>query len=81
MLARLVAATGLELDMRLSAGLAIEVVNGFLGERVRRHRLELPEVVARYGLSNARVFGSVARGEEGSPQDGSAPAELGAAVE
>jgi predicted nucleotidyltransferase/DNA-binding XRE family transcriptional regulator len=69
MLARLVAATGLELDMRLTEGAAITSVNGDLGQRVRRHRVELRAVLARYGLGNARVFGSVARGEEGSESD------------
>ncbi len=39
------------------------------GRRVQRHRVELRQVLSRYGLSNARVFGSVARGEEGSESD------------
>jgi predicted nucleotidyltransferase/DNA-binding XRE family transcriptional regulator len=69
MLARLVAATGLELDMRLSQSPAIDLVNGHLGQRVRSHRIEVQAVLARYGLSNARVFGSVARGEEGPESD------------
>ncbi|MHB1713185.1 MAG: helix-turn-helix domain-containing protein [Acidimicrobiales bacterium] len=68
-LARLVAATGLELDMRLSEPAAIGPTRGVLAQRVRRHRVELEAVLARYGLSNARVFGSVARGEESSESD------------
>lgn len=55
--------------MRLSENLATESASGLLGQRVRHHRVELQEVLARYGLSNARVFGSVARGEEGPDSD------------
>jgi predicted nucleotidyltransferase/DNA-binding XRE family transcriptional regulator len=69
MLARLVAATGLELDIRLSEVSPVAPVNGLLGQRVRRHRVEMQEVLTRYGLSNARVFGSVIRGEEGPQSD------------
>jgi predicted nucleotidyltransferase/DNA-binding XRE family transcriptional regulator len=69
MLARLVAATGLELDMRLSEIRVAEAANGPLGRRVRQHRVEMQEVLARYGLSNARVFGSAARGDEGPESD------------
>jgi len=69
MLARLVAATGLELDMRLAEPATTEPTSGTLAQRVRRHRVELQAVLARYGLGNARVFGSVARGDEGSESD------------
>ena len=68
MLARLIAATGLELDMRLSEPAATEP-SRVLGQRVDRHRVELKAVLDRHGLSNARVFGSVARGEEGTESD------------
>jgi len=69
MLARLVAATGLELDMRLSEPAATGLASGTLGQRVPAHRVEIQEVLARYGLSNARLFGSVARGDERSESD------------
>ncbi|HVB53961.1 MAG TPA: nucleotidyltransferase domain-containing protein [Candidatus Acidoferrales bacterium] len=69
MLIRLVAATGSELDIRLSEESRLEPVSGFLGLRIRRHRAAVKKVLARYGLSNARVFGSVARGEEGPDSD------------
>jgi len=69
MLARLVAATGLELDMRLSEPAATGHASGMLGQRVLAHRVEIQEVLARYGLSNARLFGSVARGDERSGSD------------
>ncbi|MHB1784457.1 MAG: helix-turn-helix domain-containing protein [Acidimicrobiales bacterium] len=68
-LARLVAATGLELDMGLSEPSATEPASGALGQRVQAHRVELQEVLSRHGLSNARVFGSVARGEEDAGSD------------
>ncbi len=69
MLARLVAATGLELEMRLSEPATTDPTSGVLGQRVRRHRVELQAVLARYGLSNPRVFGSVARGKDGTESD------------
>jgi predicted nucleotidyltransferase len=68
-LARLVKATGFELDIHLSEDLAPELVSGRLGGRVRRHSVELRRVLARYGLSNARLFGSVVRGEDGPDSD------------
>jgi len=68
-LTRLVVAAGFELDMRLCESPAIERVGGPIGERVRRHHVEVQEVLARYGFSNPRVFGSVARGEERSESD------------
>ncbi|MDA8045004.1 MAG: helix-turn-helix domain-containing protein [Actinomycetota bacterium] len=69
MLARLVAATGLDLDMRLSDPSTPEPTSGVLGQRVRQHRVELAAVLASYRLGNPRVFGSVARGEEGPDSD------------
>jgi len=69
MLVRLVNATGSELDIRLAETSGPEPASGFLGQRIRRHRGEMQKVLARYGLGNARVFGSVARGEEGSESD------------
>jgi len=68
-LARLVAATGLELDMRLSEPAAIGPASGALGQRVQARRVELQAVLAGYGLRNPRLFGSVARGEEGPDSD------------
>ena len=40
-----------------------------LAQRAHRHRVELQAVLARYGLSNVRMFGSVARGDEGPESD------------
>jgi predicted nucleotidyltransferase/DNA-binding XRE family transcriptional regulator len=69
MLARLVAATGLELDMGVSEPAATGLASGTLGRRVLAHRLEIQEVLARYGLCNPRLFGSVARGDESPGSD------------
>lgn len=40
-----------------------------LGRRLRRHRQALLDAVATFGGSNLRVFGSVARGEDGPSSD------------
>ena len=42
---------------------------GPLGERVWRHRRQVRQVVTSYGLGGLRVFGSVARGEDGPDSD------------
>ncbi len=70
-LARLVAATGYELTLGLEQ--SGPVVRGLpdtpLGRRLRQHRRALLEVAQRAGASNLRVFGSVARGEDGPDSD------------
>lgn len=52
-----------------AAGLTIEFTPLSELERVRRRRDEIVEVLAAHGLTNAGVFGSVARGEETSSSD------------
>jgi transcriptional regulator with XRE-family HTH domain len=52
-LARLVAATGFELDMRLLEPEAAGLASGLLAQRVHRRRVELQAVLSRCGLSNA----------------------------
>jgi predicted nucleotidyltransferase/DNA-binding XRE family transcriptional regulator len=70
-LSRLVAATG----QRLTVGLETSEpgVRGLpdtrLGRRLRQRRAALIAVVERHGASNLRVFGSVARGEDGPDSD------------
>ena len=70
-LARLVAATGHELTLGLER--TDQTVRGLpdtpLGRRLRHHRTALLEAVRRAGGSNLRVFGSVARGEDGPDSD------------
>jgi predicted nucleotidyltransferase len=70
-LARLVAATGHELTLGLER--SDPEVRGLpgtpLGRRLRQHRKALLEAVRVAGGSNLRVFGSVARGEDGPDSD------------
>lgn len=44
-------------------------LGGPLGALVREHRSELLVIAARHGLTNVRVFGSVARGDDGPDSD------------
>jgi predicted nucleotidyltransferase len=61
----LVKATGLELEVRVRAPCApIDRLIGPIGRRVRRHRRQLVEAAASHGITQLRVFGSVARGED-----------------
>lgn len=70
-LARLVAATGHELKLSLEQ--TQPRVRGLpdtpLGRRLRQHRRALLEAADHAGASNLRVFGSVARGEDGPNSD------------
>ena len=69
-LSGLIEATGLELDIRVRrarAGLA--KLNGPVGRRVRRHKNDLIEAAAAYGVTNLRIFGSVARGADRPDSD------------
>jgi predicted nucleotidyltransferase len=42
---------------------------GPIGRRLRRRRAAVLALAARHGISNVRVFGSVARGQEGPTSD------------
>jgi predicted nucleotidyltransferase/DNA-binding XRE family transcriptional regulator len=70
-LVRLVAATGhrlvveLEPDGQSRPGLP----DTPLGRRLRRRRTAVLDTARRHGASNVRVFGSVARGEDGPESD------------
>jgi hypothetical protein len=70
-LSRLVAATGHELTIGLAR--TDPSVRGLpdsaLGRRLRQHRQALLDAVAAAGGSNLRVFGSIARGEDGPDSD------------
>lgn len=63
-LARLVNACGLRLEMRTSPTLS-----GPLGRRLERRRSRVLDACARHGAHDVRVFGSVARGEDGPDSD------------
>lgn len=70
-LARLIAATGHELTLGLERN--DPAVRGLpdtpRGRRLRQHRKALLSAVDSAGASNLRVFGSVARGEDGPDSD------------
>jgi uncharacterized protein len=64
-LAALVEATGYDLAISLRRQpSSLRALSGPVGRRVRRHRRTLVAAAAAHGVSNLRVFGSVARGEE-----------------
>lgn len=68
-LERLVAATGGHLVLRVEYDTAAELPDTALGRRLREHRERVLEVAARYGVTNVRVFGSVARGQDDERSD------------
>lgn len=69
-LAALVEATGVSLDLTLGGGLSGSPSStGLIGRRLRRDRAAVPALAARSGITNLRVFGSVARGDEGPESD------------
>jgi uncharacterized protein len=69
-LVRLVEATGGELDVQVRpARSKLRRLTGPVGRRVRQQRREIKRVAERHGISNVRVFGSVARGEDRSDSD------------
>jgi predicted nucleotidyltransferase/DNA-binding XRE family transcriptional regulator len=69
-LAALVAATGFDLDVRLSRQPdALSRLTGPLGARLRQRRSDVVRSAAAHGIANLRVFGSVARGEDRPDSD------------
>ena len=70
-LAALVEATGISLTVDLGPDLpsAAAPAPGPIGHRLRRRRAAVLALAAQHGISNVRVFGSVARGEEGPTSD------------
>lgn len=72
-LARLVEATGGRLRVAVEDGEDGRVARGLpgsrLGARLRRRRSALVAAAERRGASNLRVFGSVARGQDGPDSD------------
>lgn len=72
-LRRMVGATGLMLAVEVAADKSKAVTRGLpdttLGRRLRRRRAALVAAAERRGASNLRVFGSVARGEDGPDSD------------
>lgn len=69
-LERLVAATGLKLELRLlKAPSPLTRLSGPLGRKVRDSRAEIKRLSADAGATNVRVFGSVARGQDTADSD------------
>ena len=70
MLERLVRATGGELEIALrERAPASSVDGGPVARKLSQHRRNVRQVISRYELSNPRVFGSVARGEDSDASD------------
>jgi predicted nucleotidyltransferase/DNA-binding XRE family transcriptional regulator len=70
-LAAFVEATGISLSVDLGPELPASAAPpaGPIGRRLRRRRAAVLALAARHGISNVRVFGSVARGQEGPTSD------------
>ena len=70
MLERLVRAAGYEVQITVQEPIPAQTgVQMPVAKRLVRHRRRVLEIACRYGLSNVRLFGSVARGEETSESD------------
>jgi len=65
MLQRLVDATGSELELRLRP----PHPSGEIATRLRKNRRRVLRIAGSHGLTNLRVFGSVARGDETTDSD------------
>ena len=69
-LAGLVEANGISLDLELGADLpSPRPYSGPIGHRVRRRRAAVLALAARHGVTDLRVSGSVARGDEDPESD------------
>lgn len=68
-LSRLVAASGLDLAVSLVEPTPRPPRAGGLREHVARHREQVLAITAARGASNVRLFGSVARGQDGPSSD------------
>jgi uncharacterized protein len=69
-LAALIEAAGYELDISIRRPTRrLSKLSGPVGRRVRRKRRELVAAAAEHGVTNLRVFGSVARGQDRPDSD------------
>jgi len=69
-LEHLVTATGLKLEVRVRKPPSpLARLTGPLGQQVRAQRAEIKRLAAKAGVTNLRVFGSVARGQETTHSD------------
>ena len=64
-LERLVRAAGCELDIAVRGRRPqVQTLGGPVGQKLFGQRRKVRDIIARHGMSNVRVFGSVARGED-----------------
>jgi uncharacterized protein len=77
-LAALIDAAGYELavDVRPQPR-RLSQLSGPIGQRVRRRRKALTAAAAAHGVTNLRVFGSVARGQDRPDSDADLPPDMG----
>ena len=69
-LRRLLSAAGFALDLSLERSpAAAAALSGPVGRRVLRHRSELRRALRRRGITDARIFGSTARGDDRPDSD------------
>ena len=68
-LAALIEAAGYELVIDIHRPRRLATLTGPVGQRVRRRRRELVSAAAAHGVTNLRVFGSVARGQDRPDSD------------
>lgn len=67
-LERLIHATGSELVLSAKPAAATDL-SGTRAAKLRRNRIEIIDLARRSGALNVRIFGSVARGEDGPKSD------------
>lgn len=67
-LSRLLRACGFDIDVKLKRA-SIADLSSPLAQKVRKHRGEILALAKKYGATNVRIFGSVARGEDGPDSD------------
>lgn len=75
-LRKLVDATGQRLTVDVVPTRPLGLPDTPRGRLLKRHRSEIHEIAARYGVTNLRVFGSVARGDDGPDSDVDIVADL-----
>jgi predicted nucleotidyltransferase/DNA-binding XRE family transcriptional regulator len=68
-IARLIEATGSSLEVLVHPASPARHPDGLFARRAREHRSEILAILRQSGLTNPRLFGSVARGEEADHSD------------
>ena len=68
-LERLVHATGNRLRVTVEPGTSASDLSGYRMAKLRQNRAAILQAARRLGVRNVRVFGSVARGEDGPDSD------------